>query len=182
MEHHDYERAGKLRDQYIPYEDIENMVNPKDGDILVDFGSGDGFYSLKFAPLVGSGKIYAYELNNRGIDAIRKKLADRGIGNVEIVEKDICYAPLPERFNKAFFSNVFHDLDCQDTLLFRFSGVKNLEITFIEFKIDTPFGPPENIRFSQQKLREKLETHGFVLDSEIEFEYHYAHRYKRKSN
>jgi predicted RNA methylase len=170
-----------MREQYIPYEDIESLVSPREGDILVDFGSGDGFYALKFAPLVGSGKIYAYELNNRGADSIRKNLTDRGISNVKIVEKDICYADLPEKFNKAFFSNVFHDLDCQDTLLFRFSGMKGLEITFIEFKTDTPFGPPENIRFSQQKLKEKLETHGFVLDREIEFEYHYAQRYLRKS-
>ncbi|EQD26864.1 Methyltransferase type, partial [mine drainage metagenome] len=110
-----------------------------------------------------------------------KNIASNGIKNVQIIEKDICSSDLPGGFNKVFFSNVFHDLDCQDKLLDRLGRVAGLEITFIEFKPDTPFGPPRDIRFSSEALAGKLGKHGFDLIKEIEFEYHYAQKYRART-
>lgn len=182
MQHHNYGHMGWMREKHIPYASVEELVHPVDGDIIVDFGSGDGFYSTKFAPSVGSGKIYAYELSNKGIELIMSNISANGIKNVEVVGEDICSAELPEKFNKVFFSNVFHDLECQDDLLDRLSKVTGLEITFIEFKKDTLFGPPRSVRFSPKDLQDKLEKHGFALDKVAEFDHHYAHRYRTAGN
>ena len=177
MEHHDYDYVRRIREDHIPYAKIEELVHPQEGDVIIDFGSGDGFYATKFARLIGSGKVYAFEHNRAGVDAIRKNMSKNGIRNVEILEKDICSSELPRIFNKVFFSNVFHDLDCQDELLDRLGKMPGLEIIFIEFEPDTPFGPPQDIRFSRDQLAGKLNKHGFKLVSETEFDYHYAQKY-----
>ena len=177
MEHHNYDRVRQMREDHIPYAVIEELVHPVNGDVIIDFGSGDGFYAAKFSRLIGKGKVYAFEHSRAGVDAIRKNLSKNGIDNVEILEKDICSSDLPHGFNKVFFSNVFHDLECQDSLLERLSKATGLEVTFIEFKPETPFGPPRDIRFSSSQLAAKLGKHGFRLVSERVFEYHYAQKY-----
>ncbi|OWP56734.1 MAG: hypothetical protein B2I17_02890 [Thermoplasmatales archaeon B_DKE] len=182
MEHHNYDRVRQMREDHIPFARIEELVNAGRGDVIIDFGSGDGFYAVKFAQLIGDGMVYAFEHNSAGVDAIRKNIASNGIKNVQIIEKDICSSDLPGGFNKVFFSNVFHDLDCQDKLLDQLGRVAGLEITFIEFKPDTPFGPPRDIRFSSEELAGKLGRHGFDLVKEIEFEYHYAQKYRARQN
>lgn len=67
----------------------ENMekFNLKEGMHIADVGSGPGYYSFRFADVVGdSGKVYAIETNPRHLEYLRKYVSDYDIKNVEVVE------------------------------------------------------------------------------------------------
>ncbi|MGN0643299.1 MAG: class I SAM-dependent methyltransferase [Huintestinicola sp.] len=67
----------------------ENMekFNLKEGMHIADVGSGPGYYSFRFADVVGSsGRVYAIETNPRHLEYLRKYVSDYNIDNVEVVE------------------------------------------------------------------------------------------------
>ena len=67
----------------------ENMekFGLEEGMHIADVGSGPGYYTFRFADVVGSsGKVYAIETNPRHLDYLRKFTDDYGITNVEVVE------------------------------------------------------------------------------------------------
>lgn len=57
-----------------------------EGMTVVDYGCGPGRYATEFAKLVGeSGKVYAVDIHEMGIEAVRQKIEERGITNIEPV-------------------------------------------------------------------------------------------------
>ncbi|HNW87581.1 MAG TPA: methyltransferase domain-containing protein [Candidatus Limiplasma sp.] len=61
-------------------------LNLKQGDHVVDLGSGSGYYTFKFADIIGEqGKVYAVETNPLHLDYLRDYIAKNSIRNVEPV-------------------------------------------------------------------------------------------------
>jgi len=61
--------------------------NIKEGDRVADVGSGSGYYTFKFADIVGEkGKVYAIETNPLHLDYLDKYVEDYDIKNVEVVK------------------------------------------------------------------------------------------------
>ena len=56
------------------------------GSTVVDYGCGPGRYAIRFADLVGEeGKVYAVDIHPLAIEAVKKKIAERNLTNVEPV-------------------------------------------------------------------------------------------------
>ncbi len=67
-------------------ENIEKF-NLEKGMRIADVGCGPGYYSFRFADVVGDeGKVYAIETNPRHLDYLRNYVSDYEISNVEVVE------------------------------------------------------------------------------------------------
>lgn len=61
----------------------------KKGMHIADVGCGPGYFSFRFADIVGEeGKVYAIETNPRHLDYLRSYVSDYGIKNVEVVESN----------------------------------------------------------------------------------------------
>ncbi len=159
--------GGKAREDIK--DKIIKLMNLKSSDIVADFGSGDGFYCAQFAKICE--KVFAVDLN---ADNFNNKFYD----DTKIIKLnvDICKKREIPEITHAFFSNSFHDMECQESILDRvaLSLVKQGRITMIEFKLDTPYGPPKNIRFAEEDLVKKIEAHGFRKINRIDLEGHYA--------
>ena len=78
----------KVGDFIHPYK-IKNRVKTfgiEPGMTVVDYGCGPSRYTVKFAGLVGKdGKVYAVDIHELAIEAVRKKVAKHNIDNIEPV-------------------------------------------------------------------------------------------------
>ena len=162
---------SKIADQLI-----KSMVLSK-SDVVLDVGSGDGYYSSRFAE--HSGKVIAIDEYCEGLkgDFYAKP-------NIETFCGDACRWFKNHDLSDVthvFFSNSFHDMSCQEEILSDLStklhGGTHLDI--IEFHPDAPFGPPINIRFSGEELKAKVEAHGFKEEWYIDLETHYFISFKK---
>lgn len=102
----DRERWEKIR---------ENMqkLPISSGMHIADVGSGPGYYSFKFADLVGkTGKVYAIETNPRHLDYLRTYIADHQISNVEAVTSSFEGIGLqPDiRVDMVFICSLYHNV------------------------------------------------------------------------
>ena len=83
----------------------------KPGDVVVDIGAGDGWWTEKMVPLVGKeGVIHAAEIDQKKVDKMKKKFAD-----VPQVKPYLCKTDsteLPENScDLVFLSQTYHHLN-----------------------------------------------------------------------
>jgi len=85
-------------DFFYPY--IRKRVRKfgiKEGMSIVDYGCGPGRYTTKFAELVGKrGKVYALDIHELAIDAVKKKMEKYNLRNIEPVLLDGYDSMLPD--------------------------------------------------------------------------------------
>lgn len=77
----------KIVDFTFPYinKRIKNFGIIK-GMTIVDYGCGPGRYSTRFSELVGeTGKVYALDIHDLAIDAVKQKVKKNGIRNIEAI-------------------------------------------------------------------------------------------------
>ena len=107
-----HERTGS---KYYPYrsksEYILKELDLKSGDVVVDVGAGDGWWSERFAKAVGeSGAVHAAEVSDKMVEKMKKKYADTTQIKPRLIESDS--TGLPENScDVAFLSQTYHHLN-----------------------------------------------------------------------
>ena len=175
----DYERMHIMRENIVPVKELLDILDPKKGDIIIDAGSGDGYYAVKMAERSSDSKIIAMEISKKGNELLKKQIDAKNMGNILIEEVDLCKVEKFPQFNKVFFSTVFHDFNCQDMLLRRLvmSAMEGSKFIFFEFLKDSQFGPPATIKLSEEELQTICERNGLRKLSEKIFTDHYVQIY-----
>lgn len=140
------------------------------GMVFVDVGCGDGFFSLPAAQIVGeTGQVYAVDVDAASVDSLKRKAAEIGLKNLNLkagaAEKTVfCH----ECADIVFYSIVLHDFEDPTKVL---KNAKQMlkqsgKLVNLDWKKQTmPFGPPVQIRFSEEKASALIETAGFKVES-----------------
>ncbi len=77
---------GFSRDAWQQPQRVVTALGIRPGDRVADLGSGSGYFTVRLAPAVGpEGKVYAVDVDAEMNEYLRTRLAEAGIGNVELV-------------------------------------------------------------------------------------------------
>jgi ubiquinone/menaquinone biosynthesis C-methylase UbiE len=77
------ERVSRLREE-LPERVVEGMDLAPDAEVA-DIGAGTGYFAFRLAEQVPEGRVYAVDIQPEMLAMMRTRLAERGIGNVELV-------------------------------------------------------------------------------------------------
>ena len=83
------------------------------GDHVADVGSGSGYFTFKFADIVGpEGKVYAIETNPLHLDFLQKYVTNYQVNNVEIVTSSFSGIGLPPdtKVDVVFMCSLYHNV------------------------------------------------------------------------
>lgn len=151
----------------------------RSSDVVVDVGSGDGYYSSRFAEHCK--KVVALDAACEVFDSQCYSRA-----NIETVCEDACVwvsSNISRNINSSrwddithvFFANSFHDLLCQNEVLSVLAQELSVgaHLHMVEFKPETPFGPPKSLKFSRQQLKTLIEQYGFEEKAYLDLDTHY---------
>jgi len=148
--------------------------------VAADFGSGSGGWVIPLAKILQSGYVYAIDILEEPLSALRSKVNLEKIGNVRIVRSNV------ENKNGSTLANSSVDLVLMTNLLFQAGKKKEIfeeakrilksngRVLVVDWKEDSPQGPQEG-RVSEKEVKEIAKNAG--LDIEKEFEagiYHYG--------
>ena len=88
QEHEHEQREDRNRNRWhwqMPVR-VMDETGVKAGMIVADVGAGDGYFTFHLAERVGNGgKILACDIDNRALQVIRDKCAERGIQNISVI-------------------------------------------------------------------------------------------------
>jgi len=91
---------------------ILDALGLKKGQEIADIGSGGGYFSLRFAKLVGKeGRVYAVDTNSEFLEFVRKEAEERSLDNIKPTLVGRNGLVLSKRsLDWIFLRNVYHHL------------------------------------------------------------------------
>jgi len=134
-----YAEEGKVKE-------ILQQIDIKPGFHIADIGSGGGYFTLKFAELVGdTGLVYAVDVEQKNLDYIARETKKRNLENrINLTHTDTKNSNLPEEdMDVIFLRNSFHHLKNRAEYLKNLSKClnKNGVIVIIDHKKGQSSGP-----------------------------------------
>jgi len=146
--------------------------------IAADFGSGSGGWAFPLAKKLEEGKVYAIDILEEPLSALRAKAKLEKIFNIETIKSNV------EKGSKLF--NESCDLVLMTNLLFECEDKKKVieegkrvlkpggKILVVDWKLDAPLGPKES-RVSTEEVKKIAEEIYLKLEKEFEAgSYHYG--------
>jgi predicted methyltransferase len=99
------------RDQWQRPSDVLAALGLRDGNTVVDLGSGAGYFALKISPLVGNqGKVLAVDLRRLSLAFLWIRAASRIPHNIRVMVGDEDDPKLPtENIDAILIANTYHE-------------------------------------------------------------------------
>ncbi|MBI5206879.1 MAG: methyltransferase domain-containing protein [Candidatus Firestonebacteria bacterium] len=110
-----YELVAKS--QYQDGMKLIELVNPRDGENILEIGCGPGRHTIELAKRTPTGFVFALDASPKMIDFAKKKIMETGIKNVKFLIQDIQQIDIVSFFDVIFSSSVLHWIPDQENLL-----------------------------------------------------------------
>ncbi|MBN1244003.1 class I SAM-dependent methyltransferase [Candidatus Bathyarchaeota archaeon] len=169
MSNHKHFGEGAIRKWHHPEISLES-IGLRSGMTFMDVGCGYGFFTIPAAQIVGEkGKVYAVDINASAIDQLKREAAEKGLKNIradvgEAEETVFCDACA----DIVFYSTVLHDFREPAKVLHNAKKMIKPDGTLVNLdwkKKPMPFGPPVQIRFSEEQASNLIKQAGFTIES-----------------
>jgi predicted methyltransferase len=164
-----------------PHEVLQALRLAPDA-VVADIGAGTGYFSVRLAHMVPKGRVYAVDTE---ADMV-KHLAERGkrdkLTNLVPVTARPDDPKLPQKADLALFVDVYHHIENREQYFRKL--VDSLKqpgrLAVIDFKLDSPEGPPKAVRIPPEQVKAELKAAGYDLVEEHGFlPYQYFLIFKR---
>jgi predicted methyltransferase len=106
------DQIERERDHWQRPSDVVQALNLHEGSVVVDFGSGVGYFALKLSPVVGKrGSVVAEDIRRESLIFLRIRAFLGGQHNVKTVRGETDDPRLPAGFSDAvLIANTYHEL------------------------------------------------------------------------
>jgi len=134
----------------------------KEGDIFIDVGAGNGFFSLPGAEIVGdSGRVYSVDVQIDMLLDLKYRAQQIGLTDrIEIVKSEDNDANLNQKADFMLFAYLFHEVEEKEKFLNNYFNFlkKGSKVVFIEWDpAKREEGPPLHHRVKSEHLKSMLE-------------------------
>ena len=174
MSGHKHFGEGTIRMWHHPEISLESICL-RSGMTFMDVGCGYGFFTIPAASIVGEkGKVYAVDVEASSIDRLKREANEKGLKNIhaevgaaeETVFCDACT-------DVVFYSTVLHDFRDPAKVLRNAKRMLKPSGKLVNLdwkKKPTEFGPPLQIRVSEEQAANLIKQAGFTIISVVDLE------------
>jgi predicted methyltransferase len=153
-----------------PHEVIKALALKPDA-VIADIGAGTGYFSVRFAHMVPQGRVYGVDTEPGMVKHLAERARREGLKNVTAVAGKPGDPRLPERADLIVFVDVYHHVEERERYFRRLQ--KSLKpggrIAVIDFRMDSPVGPPQRARIEPGRVKAELQRAGYALAQEHAF-------------
>jgi ubiquinone/menaquinone biosynthesis C-methylase UbiE len=140
----------------------------KPGQVVCDFGCGNGYYTVQLAKRVGpDGKVYAVDIQQEMLDLLAERASPRGLKNITPVLATPENPGLPAAiFDLVIMVDVYHELSQPAEVLaaVRASLKPKGRLVLVEFREEDPEVPILPLhKMSQGQVLKEVPPNGFKL-------------------
>ena len=133
--------------------------------VVADIGCGPGFFTIPMAKMVFDGKIYALDIQDEMLDAVRAEVAKVNLTNVDVVKSQEKKLPLEdESLDGVVAAFVFQEASSPKTLLkeaLRCLKNHGWLVVLEWYKTEMEEGPPVSQRIDMEEMKDLTAKAGF---------------------
>ena len=153
-----------------PHEVIQALALKPDA-VIADIGSGTGYFSMRFAHMVSKGRVYGVDTEPDMVKYLAERAKREGLGNLTALRAAPGDPRLPEKADLVILVDVFHHIEDRERYFgkLRASLKPGGRLAIIDFRMDSPEGPPKSARIAPGQVKAELRKAGYALDREHAF-------------
>ena len=140
-------------------------------DVIADIGAGSGYHVFKMAELASKGTIYAVDIQDEMLAALRVKKEDRKISNVAIVKGSEKSCNLPSNsVDKVLIVDVYHEMSYPlEVMATVHQALRNSgKLYLIEYRGEDPKVPIKRLhKMTEAQAVKEMQAAGFRLKQNI---------------
>jgi cyclopropane fatty-acyl-phospholipid synthase-like methyltransferase len=177
MEHHfDPKESAKsfddpARDAWQMPDRVIAALDLKPGQSVADIGSGTGYFSVRLAKSPAHPKVFGADIEPEMVKYLQARAQKEGLTNITAVHAGPDSPNLPEPVDVALIVDTYHHIGDRVAYFEKLS--KSLKpggrVAIIDFKPDSPDGPPKEFRMTRAKFESEMGKAGYKLAASPDF-------------
>lgn len=151
----------RLKD--TPPDYIWDKLNPGKADVLVEIGAGTAFFSLAFMKQAKASKVFACDISDVMIKWVQENITPEYPNIIPVKTEEDSVHLEDEIADIVFMINLHHELHNPNQIvseswrLLKPGG----KVFIVDWKKESPTGPPIEIRCLPEQVKDQLEASGF---------------------
>lgn len=153
------------RDVWQKPDEVLNALHLQRTDHVADLGAGTGYFSVRIAKLVPEGKLFSVDIEPEMLRHLRERAHHENLSVLVPILASAESANLPEPVNVILVVDTYHHIDNRIAYFSKLKAslLPNGRLAVVDFKADSPEGPPPEHRIPPEKITAELEAAGYTL-------------------
>jgi ubiquinone/menaquinone biosynthesis C-methylase UbiE len=153
------------RDAWQQPDRVIGALGIKPGQSIADIGAGTGYFSARLARAPGAPTVYAVDIEPSMVAYLKGRAAKEGLSNLQAVQATAEGPNLPAPVDTILIVDTFHHIPNRVAY---FTALKRSlkpggTLAIVDFRKDSPSGPPVEFRFTPEQISNELAQAGFAL-------------------
>jgi ubiquinone/menaquinone biosynthesis C-methylase UbiE len=159
------------RDTWQKPEEILGALNLQRTSVVADIGAGTGYFSVRLAKRIPEGKILAADIEPDMVRYLGERALREHLTNLVPVQASADAAKLPDQVDVVLVVDTYHHIGDRIQYFTKLKASLRTagRLVIIDFKADSPTGPPVQHRISPRKVTDELKAAGYQLVESLEF-------------
>jgi len=153
-----------------PHEVIQALALDPDARVA-DLGAGTGYFSARLANMLRGGRVYAVDIEPDMVRYLEARAKREGLGNVVAIKGEPADPKLPEKVDLVLLVDVYHHIEDRAAYFRRLrdSLRPGGRVAIIDFRLDSPEGPPRAARIAPDAVKAEMTAAGYALAADHPF-------------
>jgi predicted methyltransferase len=153
-----------------PHEVITALALKPDA-VVADIGAGTGYFAARFANMLPKGTVYAVDIEPDMVRYLGERAKREGLQNLKPIGGSADDARLPAKVDLILLVDVYHHIDNRERYFRELAASLKPggRLAVIDFRLDSPEGPPKASRIAPERVKAELAKAGYSLAQEHGF-------------
>jgi len=159
------------RDAWQKPHDVLQALALKPDAVVADVGAGTGYFSSRLANMLPKATIYAVDLEPDMVKYLGERAKREGLANLKPVQAAAGDARLPAKADLVLLVDVYHHIEARERYFRELAASIKPGglLAVIDFRLDSPEGPPKATRIAPEQVKAELSRAGYALAEEHAF-------------
>jgi len=159
------------RDAWQKPHEVIQALTLNSHSVVADIGAGTGYFSTRLANMLQDGRVYAVDIEPDMVQYLAERAKKEGRANMIAVTGAADSPRLPAKVDLVLLVDVYHHVEKRERY---FRGLRKSlnsggRVAIIDFRLDSPDGPPREARIAPDQVKAEMKKAGYVLVSEHAF-------------
>ncbi|HLS57631.1 MAG TPA: class I SAM-dependent methyltransferase [Zeimonas sp.] len=147
-----------------PHEVIQALALAPDAKVA-DVGAGTGYFAVRLANMLPKGRVYAVDVEPDMVRYLAERAKREKRENMVAVAGAYDDPKIPEKVDLVLLVDVYHHVDDRVRYFRRLAASLRPggRVAIIDFRPDSPQGPPRAARIAAERVIEEMKGSGYAL-------------------
>ena len=159
------------RDAWQKPEEVIRALELAPDAAVADIGSGTGYFAVRLARALPAGRVVGADVEPGMVRFLNERAAREKLPNLSSHVAAADDARIPAPVDVAMVVNTYHHIGQRDRYFSRLK--KSLKpqgrVAIIDFKRDSPIGPPKRHRIAAKAVTDEMTRAGYALEASPDF-------------